>query len=234
MQRLFHGAPLGVLIVALAAPSLVQANGFSENRAWQFDTASDKNAKAGIVDLMERKQGGFYDSFRTTNNYNTFFDGGQINCNISASAVGNTGSNQASGQAGNSDITPQGDIVADAAANTGSNSFTASQPVNAQAGNDAWTGSQRDDNTSGGSASGTQTAGHTIDSEQSVGDDSPQNATVTDPDISSEVGSVDTSGTTDVALNSSQSNNDSPQNATITGTEGCRFVGPAATTAGGN
>ncbi|WP_440998157.1 hypothetical protein [Arhodomonas sp. SL1] len=233
MKRFVYGASLCALVLLVTGPHFAHANGFQENRAWQFDTASQKNAKAGIVDLIERKKGGFYDSFSTTNNYNTFFDGHQINCNVSASAVGNTGSNDASGQSGNANITPEGEIVADAAANTGSNSFTASKPVNAQAGNDSWTGSQGDDNTSGGSASGSQNAGHTIDSEQSVGDNSPQNAMVSDPNISSDVGSVDTSGTTDVALNSSQTNTESPQSASIDGSEGCRFIGAPTTADGG-
>ncbi|MDZ7808917.1 MAG: CsgG/HfaB family protein [Arhodomonas sp.] len=62
-----------------------------------------------------------------------------------------------------------------------------------------------------------------------MGDNSPQNATVSDPNISSDVGSVDTSGTTDVALNSSQSNTESPQNASIAESEACRFVGAPST-----
>ncbi|MDZ7808930.1 MAG: hypothetical protein U5L11_00785 [Arhodomonas sp.] len=185
------------------------------------------------MDLIERKEGGYYDSFSTTNNYNTYFDGHQINCNVSASAVGNTGSNQASGQSGNAQVTPSGSVDADATGNTGSNSFEGSEPFNAQAGNDSWTGSQGDDNASDGAASGAQTAGHTIDSEQTVGDNSPQNATVSDPNISSDVGSVDTSGTTDVALNSSQSNTESPQNASIAESEACRFVGAPSTADGG-
>ncbi|MDZ7808918.1 MAG: hypothetical protein U5L11_00725 [Arhodomonas sp.] len=93
------------------------------------------------MDLIERKEGGYYDSFRTTNNYNTYFDGHQINCNVSASAVGNSGTNQASGESGNAQVSPSGSINADATGNTGSNSFEGSEPFNAQAGNDSWTGS---------------------------------------------------------------------------------------------
>lgn len=101
----------GALILALAGSvalaTAAQANGWLESRPWQFDTSADKANKAAVVDLIERKKGGYYDSWRTTINNNsinnTYIDR-QVNCSVGASAVGNSGSNGMSGSASSPNV----------------------------------------------------------------------------------------------------------------------------------
>ena len=70
------------------------ANGWYESRPWQFDTSADKANKAAVVDMIERKKGGYYDGFKATiNNYSNTNIGTQINCNNVADATGNEAAN---------------------------------------------------------------------------------------------------------------------------------------------
>lgn len=68
------------------------ANGWYESRPWQFDTSADKANKAGVLDMIERKKGGYYDGFKTTI-YNTTNIGTQLNCNNATEARGNVADN---------------------------------------------------------------------------------------------------------------------------------------------
>jgi hypothetical protein len=68
------------------------ANGLGENGSWQFQTSQDKVNKGAIVDLIERKKGGYYDAFKTTINNTTYIDK-QFNCSVGATTTGNAGSN---------------------------------------------------------------------------------------------------------------------------------------------
>lgn len=71
MMRLGHGALVAILATGLCGPAI--ANGFGENRPWQFASPSERNARASTLDLMERKKGGYYDGFGTeifNENYN--------------------------------------------------------------------------------------------------------------------------------------------------------------------
>ncbi len=86
------------ILVGLTQTAL--ANGWYESRPWQFDTTADKANKAAVLDMIERKKGGYYDGFSTTiNNNSTTNIGTQINCNNLASAIGNEATN---GQSANS------------------------------------------------------------------------------------------------------------------------------------
>jgi len=81
----------------LAAAPLAQAQVWAiEGLPWQFQTSADKANKAVVLDMMERKKGGYYDSFKanyyTTNN--TYIRR-QYNCGQNATA---TGSASESGQ----------------------------------------------------------------------------------------------------------------------------------------
>lgn len=70
------------------------ANGWYESRSWQFDTSADKANKAAVLDMIERKKGGYYDGFSTTvYNYSNTNVGTQINCNNVADATGNEAGN---------------------------------------------------------------------------------------------------------------------------------------------
>lgn len=71
MRHFGKGAVVAVLVTGICGPAI--ANGFGENRPWQFATPGERNARASTLDLMERKQGGFYDGFGTevfNENYN--------------------------------------------------------------------------------------------------------------------------------------------------------------------
>jgi hypothetical protein len=107
----------------LAGPVL--ANGLTENVPWQFQTTQDKVNKGVIVDLMEKKKGGFYDSYTTTNNIsNTTYIDKQFNCSQTSGATGNadTLSNQTS--TSSPTVTPSSALNASTTGNTASNGLT--------------------------------------------------------------------------------------------------------------
>lgn len=98
MKRVISSAVIGASLAILATSAM--ANAWYESRAWQFDTTADKANKAAILDMIERKKGGYYDGFSTTiQNNNTTNIGTQINCNNLAEAIGNEADN---GQTANS------------------------------------------------------------------------------------------------------------------------------------
>ena len=75
----------------LAVPAAL-ANGPGENSTWQFQTTQERVNKAAIADLVEKKQAGYYDSFKAVYNYNTYIDK-QVNCTLSAVTNGTSGAN---------------------------------------------------------------------------------------------------------------------------------------------
>lgn len=80
------------MIFAALAPA--HANGWLESRPWQFQTSADRANNAVVLDLIERKKGGYYDGFSTTvNNYSNTNIGTQVNCSNVAEATGNWASN---------------------------------------------------------------------------------------------------------------------------------------------
>jgi hypothetical protein len=101
------------LVLALP-PSPVGANGFGESRPWQFMGPSERSVRLAAVDLIERKKGGFYDSFQV-NNFNTTNIGQQINCNNVADATANRSAQEQTANSPNVDNSA--DVIADAAGN---------------------------------------------------------------------------------------------------------------------
>jgi hypothetical protein len=91
------------------------ANGFGESSPWQFRTANERAVNIGIVDVMERKRGGFYDGFTTTVT-NVTNIGAQINCNNVANAIGNEATNAQVGNSVSNDLS--GDLSADTTGNS--------------------------------------------------------------------------------------------------------------------
>lgn len=69
----------------LASPSF--ANNYGESFGWQFKTSADRANQAFVLDLLEKRRGGAY----RAPNYTTTIQR-QYNCGVSASAVGNEGS----------------------------------------------------------------------------------------------------------------------------------------------
>ncbi|KAA0889400.1 hypothetical protein [Pusillimonas sp. ANT_WB101] len=79
---------LGLLCAAAAPVVHAQVWAF-EGLPWQFESSADKANKAGVLDIMERKKGGYYDSFQTTNYItNTTNIQRQYNCGVTANATG--------------------------------------------------------------------------------------------------------------------------------------------------
>src|SRR5690606_1082477 len=79
----------GLLAAALALVCVpaAQANGAGENAPWQFQTSSDKANQAVIQDMIQKRNMGYYTAPVYTTNIAR-----QINCNQTASAVGNESS----------------------------------------------------------------------------------------------------------------------------------------------
>jgi hypothetical protein len=75
-------------LVSLTLPSQAFANNFGESQSWQFNSQADKVNQAAIQDLIRKKKSGFY----APPVYVTNIDR-QFNCNVTASAFGNNGSN---------------------------------------------------------------------------------------------------------------------------------------------
>lgn len=75
-----------LLLSLLASP--VSANNVGENVAWQFRTSADKVNQAAIQDMIQKRRSGYYAAPIYTTNIER-----QYNCNVSATAQGNQGTN---------------------------------------------------------------------------------------------------------------------------------------------
>lgn len=78
---------LGALALALLT-SPASANNVGENVAWQFQTTADKVNQAAIQDMIQKRKRGYYAAPIYTTNIER-----QYNCNVSATAQGNQGTN---------------------------------------------------------------------------------------------------------------------------------------------
>lgn len=157
----WHGRLLSLLLAALAAP-VALANGAGESIAWQFQTSADKVNQAAVQDMIQKRNMGYYTAPVYITNIAR-----QINCDLSASALGND-SNQGAAALSPSNAGATSDSTGNANAHTGGANGLAS---NDQA-NSGTVGSSVNGNTTtgvSGSASqalnsrqnnsGTQTAG---------------------------------------------------------------------------
>ncbi len=78
---------------ASAIPAgLVLANNVGENAAWQFQTSADKVNAAAVQDMIQKKKSGYYAAPVTNYNYTTNIQR-QYNCDVTANATGNQGTN---------------------------------------------------------------------------------------------------------------------------------------------
>jgi hypothetical protein len=118
---------LSLFILFSSSAAQVQANNVGENSAWQFQTTQDKVNKGAIVDLIEKKKNGYYDSFRVINNTvnNTTIDK-QFNCSVSANSTGNTGNNDLAATTSSPTLNSNGTTNAANAANAATNSSSRS------------------------------------------------------------------------------------------------------------
>ncbi|WP_372988420.1 hypothetical protein [Marinobacter sp.] len=213
-----QGTVVCAMSVLLATSSL--ANGYLENRSWQFQTSADKANKAFVLDIIEKKQGGFYDGFNVTNTNNiTNNIGMQVNCNNTGNTANTTGNITDNGQAGpNTSSSGNPNIASDSIANSDTTTAeTDGFGEGSTAGNEAVNeaGSQT---TFGGTTNqaGSQTNSGAIDS-------SANNNT-----IDNGLGDV-TNGETNQALNNEQSNSGV---LTAGGGTACNFDGSNVTGTG--
>ena len=187
----------------------VRANGWLESRPWQFDTSADKANKAIVTDLIERKKGGYFDSWKTkvNNTYNTTNNTvieSQVNCSVTATSVGNTGSNGMEASASSPVVTNTANTSSGTTANTASNGLTTTG-----------SGGLIIDNNQSHPA-------NTIDNNQS--NSGSLSSSVNNSSTGATSGTVNANGgTTSQVLNSSQQNSGN-QAASIADSTACKLV----------
>jgi hypothetical protein len=82
-QRWFSALAILGTVALSSAPAL--ANNYGESLAWQFKTSADRANQAALLDLIEKKRGGYYAAPIYTTNVAR-----QYVCTIDASATGNS------------------------------------------------------------------------------------------------------------------------------------------------
>ena len=175
--------------------SLSSANGQFENRAWQFDSPTKKSVRAIILDLEQRQRGGFFDGFNTvTNNtFETNIFGDQINCDVSATSIGNSDTNLVDSRTGS----PVGATDAFDSGSQGNTSDTLAR-LGGIRGN------------SGGEVINNQTSTN-----------SPVSSSINDSGIFLDIGEQNSSGTSNIDLASNQNNSGSTLDASILNSNAC-------------
>lgn len=78
------------LILSATLSASAHANNYGESYGWQFRTSADRANQAIVLDLMERRRAGYYQA----PNYTTTIER-QYNCGVTATALGNEGSQSA-------------------------------------------------------------------------------------------------------------------------------------------
>lgn len=130
-------------VMLVAGTSAVLANGLFENRPWQFQTSADRANNAFIADLIEKKKGGFFDSFGPP--VNNFFN---MDCGISADATGNAAATDISAHTSSPTVSPGSGHAAGATGNEALNASSGSEgPLNSKQGNKGSQSANVSDNT---------------------------------------------------------------------------------------
>ncbi len=80
----------GICVAVATAPAPALANNYGESLAWQFKTSTDRANQAAVLDMIEKRRGGYY----AAPIYNTNI-ARQYNCSIAATATGNSESQAA-------------------------------------------------------------------------------------------------------------------------------------------
>ncbi|WP_199489581.1 hypothetical protein [Pseudotabrizicola alkalilacus] len=123
------------LITNAWMPQPAHANGWLESRSWQFETSADKANQSAVLDMIERKKGGYYDGFSTTvNNYSNTNIGTQVNCNNVADATGNIATN--SQTANSPQVSNTSGVTSGATGNEAQNGTSGSDTAGNGLGND--------------------------------------------------------------------------------------------------
>ena len=190
----------------LFGPMHAQANGIGENGSFQFETTQDRVNKGAVLDLVERKKGGYYDSFKTTNynTTNTYIDK-QFNCAVSASSSGNAGTSSVQANTSSPSVTNSGTTSSATNANSASNGISQNGfpgVLVASAGGNPF-------------GSGTGSLGNNQSNSGAL------NSGVTGSSTNAATGAISAGGgSSDQVLNSTQ-NNTGAQTATIAGSTAC-------------
>jgi hypothetical protein len=188
------------VVAGMGVSQAVFANGQFENRPWQFQTPSERSVRAGLADLQERKKGGFFDGFNTTinNRFDTNIFGDQINCDIQATTLGNSGSNLVDGTAGS----PIGSTDAFDTDSRGNTNDTIARLGNAS------------DGVGTGEVLNTQTSTN-----------SPVSSTISNSDVLLDIGEQTANGTNNIDLASSQNNEGASLDASVLNSTACSNPG---------
>ena len=169
-----------------------RANNLGENADWQFSSSQDRVNKSAVLDQVEKKKGGYYDAVRPVYNYTTYIER-QYNCALSASTVGNVGTNSTAASNSSPTVTNSSSTSSSAAANSATNSAPGS-------------GSTNTSNASGAaSSSAAYSLPSSLSNSQSNG--GSLSAGVTGSNTNASTGAVSAgAGTSHQVLNSQQSN----------------------------
>ena len=185
--------PLVVATVILCAVINASANELNGNFSWQFRTPNEKLVDLQALDLIERKRGG---AFKIYNNYNssTYFAGDQVNCSVSATALGSSSSTDVTGASSSPSVSSIPGTTANAIGNNLEATYSNEWPTNANL-----------------PLSASQT-----------GTTSPVRAVVSGTTSTVDIASLQAAGgQLHQALNTTQSNLNSPQNATVSSSTAC-------------
>lgn len=91
-----------IVIAVASVQALAQSSDFGPGfgASYAHRSENDRAVRAGVVDLIERKKAGLYQApiYNVTNSTN--IAGDQINCDIAATTIGNTGSSSNQGESG--------------------------------------------------------------------------------------------------------------------------------------
>jgi len=233
-----HVLLTGALVLSFSASAW--GNAFDESRPYRFPTTGDRFNNAYTLDIIEKKKGGFYDGFNTTNNntYITNHNGDVINCTVQASAIGNQHIPSMSATTGSNVLSPQmtqtasaqGNGATNNATNTSSQSTVATGSSSNNTANDITGGNNAsgsdfsfgsDDQNTVNNSGGSSTVSDQLSNNQN--NSGNQSTQFTGNNNNFAPGNVSADGnTTNQTLNNTQ-NNSGNQSASVTGSTGCTF-----------
>lgn len=91
-----------IFSLSVPLPSLAQSSDFGPafGSAYTHRSESDRAVRSGVVDLIERKAAGLYQAPNYNVSNSTNIAGDQINCDVVATTIGNTGNSSNMGESG--------------------------------------------------------------------------------------------------------------------------------------
>lgn len=124
-RLLARRAAAGLQAAAVACGLLgtpVFANNVGEDGAWNFSSGSETAVRQNSLDMLQKQRAGYYNAMQmTVNNVTNTLIQRQVNCSLSATTAGNTGTNGLTAYASSPTIAPSNSVSASTAANGASN-----------------------------------------------------------------------------------------------------------------